>query len=389
MYTGRTVFSQIMDFIPRRAFDRCVERYNGNYKARSFTCQEQFRCMAFAQLTYRHSLRDIEVCLRAMKARLYHVGIRSRISKSTMADANERRDCRIYEDFAQHLMARAKAIYAEEEFGIELGATLYALDSTIIDLCLTSFPWSRLNQYRGGVKLHTLLNLRGNIPDFIHITGGTANDVHGMDALVLEPGAFYVFDRGYYSFAWYFLINKAPAFFVTRAKKNLDVLHTRMHAVDKKTGVQWDHNVMFKTKHALERYPEPLRQIGYLDPRTEKTLVFLTNNFDLPASAVADIYKARWQIELFFRWIKQHLRIKNFFGTSENAVKTQIWIAVSTYVLVAILKKRYEIKHSLYKILQVLSVTLFEKIPVEQLLRDLDQDPDEGEISNQLKLWQL
>jgi len=389
MHAGRTVFSQIMDFMPRREFSRCVERYNGHYKVQTFTCQEQFRCMAFAQLTYRHSLRDIEVCLRAMGSRLYHMGIRSRISKSTLADANERRDCRIYQDFAHHLMAAAKTMYAEEEFGIELDATLYALDSTIIDLCLTSFPWSRLNQYRGGVKLHTLLNLRGNIPDFIHITSRPVNDVLGMDALVLEPGAFYVFDRGYYSFARFFMINRAPAFFVTRAKKTLDVLHTKKHAVDRKTGIQWDHTIMFKTKRQLEMYPEPLRHITYFEPKTKKMVVFLTNNFDLPAVVIADIYKARWQIELFFRWIKQHLRIKNFFGTSENAVKTQIWIAVATYVLVAILKKQYEVEHSLYKILQVMSVTLFEKVPVEQLLRDLDRYPEKSAVSNQLKLWQL
>ena len=386
MYTGRTVFSQIMDFIPRREFSKCVERYGGHYKVQKFSCQEQFRCMAFAQLTYRHSLRDIEICLRAMGSHLYHMGIRSRISKSTLADANENRDCRIYQDFAQYLMTCAKTMYADEEFGIELDATLYALDSTIIDLCLTSFPWSRLNQYRGGVKLHTLLNLRGNIPDFIRISGGTVSDYYGMDSLILEPGAFYVFDRGYYSFARLFLINKAPAFFVIRAKSKLKVWHTKIHPVEIGNWVLSDHTVKFKTEQQLKKYPEPLRYIKYFDPKTRKTLVFLTNNFDLPATTVSDIYKARWQIELFFRWIKQHLRIKNFFGTSENAVKTQIWIAVATYVLVAILKKQYQVEHSLYKILQALSVTLFEKVPVDQLLRDLDNYPEEGVFSNQLKL---
>ena len=386
MYTGRTVFSQIMDFIPRHEFTRCVQRYRGHYKVQKFSCQEQFRCMAFAQLTYRHSLRDIEICLRAMGSHLYHMGIRSRISKSTLADANENRDCRIYQDFAQYLMTCAKTMYADEEFGIELDATLYALDSTIIDLCLTSFPWSRLNQYRGGVKLHTLLNLRGNIPDFIRISGGTVSDYYGMDSLILEPGAFYVFDRGYYSFARLFLINKAPAFFVIRAMIKLSVWHTKRHLVEIGNWVLSDHTVKFKTKQQLEKYPEPLRYIEYFDPKTRKTLVFLTNNFDLPATTVADIYKARWQIELFFRWIKQHLRIKNFFGTSENAVKTQIWIAVATYVLVAILKKQYQVEHSLYKILQALSVTLFEKVPVDQLLRDLDNYPEEDVFSNQLKL---
>ena len=386
MYAGRTVFSQIMDFIPRREFSKCVERYGGHYKVQKFSCQEQFRCMAFAQLTYRHSLRDIEICLRAMGSHLYHMGIRSRISKSTLADANENRDCRIYQDFAQYLMTCAKTMYADEEFGIELDATLYALDSTIIDLCLTSFPWSRLNQYRGGVKLHTLLNLRGNIPDFIRISGGTVSDYYGMDSLILEPGAFYVFDRGYYSFARLFLINKAPAFFVTRAMRTLSVWHTKRHPVEIGNWVLSDHTVKFKTKQQLEKYPEPLRYIKYFDPKASKTLGFLTNNFDLPATTVADIYKARWRIELFFRWIKQHLRIKNFFGTSENAVKTQIWIAVATYVLVAILKKRYQVEHSLYKILQALSVTLFEKVPVDQLLRDLDNYPEGGLFSNQLKL---
>ena len=386
MYAGRTVFSQIMDFIPRQEFRRCVERYGGHYKVQKFSCQEQFRCMAFAQLTYRHSLRDIEVCLRAMGSRLYHMGIRSRIAKSTLADANESRDCRIYEDFAHYLMAIAKTMYVDEEFGIELDATLYALDSTIIDLCLTSFPWSRLNQYRGGIKLHTLLNLKGNIPEFIRISGGSVSDYYGMDSLILDPGAFYVLDRGYYSFVRLFLINKAPAFFVTRAKTTLDVWHTVINPVEKNQGIQWDHVVEFKTKVQLEKYPEPLRYIKYLDPKTKKTLFFLTNNFDLSATIIADIYKARWQIELFFKWIKQHLRIKNFFGTSENAVKTQIWIAVATYVLVAILKKQYQVEHSLYKILQVLSVMQFEKVPVDQLLRDLDKNPEDPDFSNQLKL---
>jgi hypothetical protein len=387
MYSGRTVFSQIMDFIPRREFSRCVKRYGGNYKVQRFSCQEQFRCMAFAQLTYRHSLRDIEVCMRAMSSHLYHMGIRSRVSKSTLADANENRDCRIYEDFAQFLMAQAKIIYADEEFCIELDAALYALDSTIIDLCLTSFPWSRLNQYRGGVKIHTLLNLKGNIPDFIRISGGTVSDYYGMDSLVLEPGAFYVLDRGYYSFVRLFLINKAPAFFVIRAMSKFNGRLIKAHPIESGTGVLADHTVTFKTKQQRDKYPEPMRRIKYFDQNTDKVLVFLTNSFDLPAKTVADIYKARWQIELFFKWIKQHLRIKNFFGTSENAVKTQIWIAVATYVLVAILKKQYQVDHSMYKILQVLSVTLFEKVPVDQLLRDLDNFPEVDGFSNQLKLW--
>mgnify|MGYP001829102293 FL=1 len=321
-----------------------------------------------------------------MGSRLYRMGIRSRISKSTLADANENRDCRIYQDFAQLMMARAKTMYADEEFGIELDATLYALDSTIIDLCLTSFPWSRLNQYRGGVKLHTLLNLKGNIPDFIRISGGTVSDYFGMDSLVLEPGAFYVLDRGYYSFVRLFLINKAPAFFVIRAMRKFNGRIIKAHPIEYGMGVLADHTVVFKTKLQLQKYPEPMRRIKYFDQTTGKVFVFLTNSFDLSAKTVADIYKARWQIELFFKWIKQHLRIKNFFGTSENAVKTQIWIAVATYVLVAILKKQYQLEHSLYKILQVLSVTLFEKVPVDQLLRDLDNSPEGGPFSNQLKL---
>lgn len=389
MYAGRTIFSQIMDFLPRREFERCVDRYRGHYKVQSFSCQEQFRCMAFAQLTFRHSLRDIEVCLRAMGPRLYHMGIKSRIAKSTLADANESRDHRIYRDLAHCLMARARAMYVDDDLGFELDAALYALDSTIIDLCLTSFPWSHLNQYRGGVKVHTLLNLRGNVPDFIHITGGTVNDCHGLDAVPLEPGAFYVFDRGYYSFARFHMIHRAPAFFITRAKKTLDVWHPKKHPVNRRKGVLWDHTITFKTKDQLQKYPDPLRYIKYFDRKTKKTLIFLTNNFDLPAETVADIYKARWQIELFFRWIKQHLRIRNFFGTSENAVKTQIWIAVSTYVLVAILKKQHKVDHSLYKILQVMSVALFEKVPVDKLLIDIDRCTDEAPFSNQLQLWDL
>ncbi len=389
MYTGRTVFSQIMDIIPRREFNRYVERYRGNYRVKTFSCHEQFHCMAFAQLTYRHSLRDIEVCLRALGSRLYHVGIRSRISKSTLADANENRDARIYADFARHLMARAKRLYAHDELGIDLDASLYALDSTVIDLCKTSFPWSRLNQSRGGVKLHVLLNLRGYIPDFICISGGTVTDYYGLDSLVLEPGAFYVLDRGYYSFLRLHRINNTPAYFVTRAKKTLDVWHPVKHKVDRKTGVRWDHTVTFKRPDQLEKYPDPFRYIKYIDPKTKQTLVFLTNNFDLPAATIAKVYKSRWQIELFFKWIKQHLRIRSFFGTSENAVRTQIWIAISTYLLVAILKKTYPIDHSLYKILQVLSVTLFEKMPMNELLTDLDQIQKNELFQNQLSLFDL
>lgn len=388
MHSGRTVFSQIFDFMPSRQFQRCVDRYNGHYKVQKFTCQEQFRCMAFAQLTFRHSLRDIEVCLRALGPRLYHAGIRSRISKSTLADANEKRDSRIFSDFAKHLMAKAKTMYAHDDLEIDLDASLYALDSTIIDLCLTSFPWSRLNQYRGGVKLHTLLNLRGNIPDFIYISGGTMADVHGFDQLYLEPGAFYVLDRGYYSFARLNRIHKTAAYFVTRAKSNLDVQYIQKRKADKTAGIISDQTVRFRTKPQLQKYPEPLRCIRFQEDKTAEVLTFLTNSFDLKARTIADIYKSRWQIELFFRWIKHHLRITNFFGTSENAVKTQIWIGVSTYLLVAMLKKQCQVDHSLYKILQVLSVTLFEKVPVNELLKDLDKTGEMDDFANQLKLFE-
>ncbi len=389
MYAGRTVFSQIMDFIPRQVFNRCVARYHGNHKVQTFTCQEQFRCMAFAQLTYRHSLRDIEVCLRALSTRLYHIGIRSRISRSTLADANEKRNAMIYSDFARHLMDQAKVMYANDGLDIDLDASLYALDSTVIDLCQTSFPWSRLNQSRGGIKLHVLLNLRGYIPDFICISGGTVTDYYGLDSLLLEPGAFYVLDRGYYSFPRLWRINRTPAYFVTRAKKNLDVCHHGKHEVDRASGVRQDHTVTFKRDNQLKNYPDPFRYIKFLDPKSKEALVFLTNNFELPAVTIAEIYKSRWQIELFFKWIKQHLRIRKFYGTSENAVRTQIWIAISTYLLVAILKKTYQVDHSLYKILQVLSVTLFEKIPIPQLLTDLDAFEENGLFHNQLELFDL
>ena len=387
MYSGRTVFAQIMDLIPRRYFANCVERYQGHYKVKTFTCQEQFRCMAFAQLTYRHSLRDIEVCLRALGPRLYHMGIKSRISRSTLADANENRDFRIYRDLARHLMQKAKKLYADEELGIELDAALYALDSTVIDLCLASFPWARHTGIRGAVKIHSLLNLRGNIPDFITISAGKVSDYHGMDSLVLEPGAFYVFDRGYYSFARFYRINRARAFFVTRALSTFRSICVDRNPFEVDNDVMADHVVMIKTKTGRLKYPEPLRWVKFYDRTNDKVLIFLTNNFALPATTVAAIYKARWQVELFFRWIKQHLRIQDFYGRSENAVKTQIWIGMASYVLVAILKKQNGIEHSMYKTLQVLSLAMFEKVPVVELLRDLDKWPDPQENPNQMKLW--
>jgi len=387
MHSGRTVFSQIMDLVPRTYFRNCIERYRGHYKVKTFTCQEQFRCMAFAQLTYRHSLRDVEVCLRALGPRLYRMGIKSRISKSTLADANENRDFRIYRDLARHLMQRAKTLYADEELGIELDAALYALDSTVIDLCLAAFPWAPYSSLRGAVKIHSLLNLRGNIPEFIRITAGNASDHLGMDSLILEPGAFYVFDRGYYSFARLYRIHTARAFFVTRALSTFRSICVDRRPVELSTDVMADHIVVIKTETGREKYPEPLRWVKFYDRINHKILIFLTNNFELPATTVAEIYKARWQVELFFRWIKQHLRIQVFFGRSENAVKTQIWIAIASYVLVAILKKQLGIEHSMYKTLQVLSLSMFEKVPVVELLRDLDKWPDPQDNPNQMKLW--
>jgi len=389
MNTGRTVFSQIMDFLPLRDFRKCVKRYRGNHKVQKFSCLDQFLCMAFAQLTYRESLRDIEVCLRAMQTKLYHMGIRSRISKSTLADAGENRDWRIYGDFAQVLIHMARELYIEEEFGVELDQTVYALDSTTIDLCLSLFPWAKFRKHKAGIKLHTLLDLRGNIPTFIRITEALRHDVNILDDLLLEAGAFYIMDRGYLDFGRLYTFHQCLAFFVTRAKGNFQFRRLYSHPIDKSTGLQCDQTIVLTGFYASQDYPEKLRRVCYEDKETEQRLVFLTNCFTLPAITIAQIYKCRWQVKLFFKWIKQHLRIKAFFGTTENAVKTQIWIAISVYVLVAIIKKQLNLDLNLYTILQILSVTLFEKVSILQVLMEAGYKTESTDSCNQLMLFDL
>ena len=370
MYKGQTVFSQIMDFLPIKKFRRCVDRYSGNYRVRSFTCFDQFLCMAFAQLTYRESLRDIECCLRAMREKLYHMGIRGKISRSTLAYTNENRNWRIYCDFAQILIHEARQLYANEDFGLELDETVYALDSSTIDLCLSVFPWARFRKTKSAIKLHTLLDLRGSIPSFIAITDGKVHDVNILDVLMPEPGAIYVMDKAYLDFERLYTLHQCSAFFVTRAKINSALKRLYSKPVDKSTGIRCDQIVVLTGFYAKKDYPEKLRRVKFLDPENGKRLVFLTNQFTFPAETIAALYKCRWQVELFFKWIKQHLRIKAFYGTSENAVKTQIWIAISVYVLVAILKKRLKTDLSLYTILQIFSITLFEKMPILQAFTD-------------------
>jgi hypothetical protein len=389
MNAGRTVFSQIMDFLPLWDFRKCVKRYRGNHKVQKFSCMDQFLCMAFAQLTYRESLRDIEACLRAMQTKLYHMGIRSRISKSTLADANENRDWRIYGDFAQVLIHVARELYIEEEFGVELDQTVYALDSTTIDLCLSLFPWAKFRTHKAGIKLHTLLDLRGNIPTFIRITEALLHDVNILDALVLEAGAFYIMDRGYLDFGRLYTFHQCLAFFVTRAKGNFQFRRLYSHPIDKSTGLRCDQTIVLTGFYASQDYPEKLRRVCYEDKETEQRLVFLTNCFTLPAITIAQLYKCRWQVELFFKWIKQHLRIKAFFGTTKNAVKTQIWIAISVYVLVAIIKKQLNVDLNLYTILQILSVTLFEKVSALQVLMEAGYKTENIDYSNQLMLFDL
>ena len=389
MNTGRTVFSQIMDFLPLRDLRKCVKRYRGNYKVQEFSCMDQFLCMAFAQLTYRESLRDIEACLRAMQSKLYHMGIRSRVSKSTLADANENRDWRIYADFAQVLIHIARGLYAKEEFGIELDRTVYALDSTTIDLCLSLFPWAKFREHKAGVKLHTLLDLRGNIPTFMRVTEALIHDVNILDDIIPEAGAFYIMDRGYLDFARLYIFHQCLAFFVTRTKENFQFRRLYSHPVDKSTGLRCDQTIVLTGFYSLKDYPERLRRIRYVDKETEQNLVFLTNCFTLPAITIAQLYKCRWQVELFFKWIKQHLRIKAFFGTTENAVKTQIWIAISVYVLVAIIKKQLKLELNLYTILQILSVTLFEKVSILQVLMEAGYKTDDTDFRNQLMLFDL
>jgi hypothetical protein len=386
MNIGRTVFSQIMDFVPSFQFQQCVARYNGNFKVITFTCLDQFLCMAFAQLTYRESLRDIEACLRVAKPKLYHMGIRGNISRNTLAHANENRDWRIYADFAQVLIKIARELYANETFGLELKDTVYAFDSTTIDLCLSVFPWAKFRKAKAAVKLHTLLDLRGNIPVVISITNGKIGDVSALDDLIFEAGAIYIFDRGYIDFARLYRIHQSLAFFVTRAKSNFVFKRLYSQPVDKSTGVRSDQIIMVTGFYALMDYPEKLRRIRYYDVDTKKRFVFLTNNFVLPAIVIAKLYKCRWQVELFFKWIKQHLRIKAFYGTSENAVKTQIWIAISVYVLVAIVKKQLKLDRSLYTILQILSVTQFEKTPILRVLSSPNYENDDIDSCNQLNL---
>jgi len=387
MHTGRTIFAQVMEFLPLPEFRTCVARYQGAYKVRSFSCLDQLLCLAFAQLTYRESLRDIETCLRALRPKLYHMGIRGRVARSTLADANETRDWRIYADFAQVLIGLAKPLYATEPLGVDLAATVYALDSTTIDLCLALFPWARFRRHKGAIKLHTLLDLRGSIPEFIYISEGTHADVTALDLLLPLPGAYYVLDRGYLDFGRLYRFQQAGAFFVTRAKANLQFARRYSHPIDKATGLQCDQTIVLTGPKTATLYPLPLRRIRYTDPDTGLRLVFLTNDFTLPALTIAYLYKARWRVELFFKWIKQHLRIKAFYGTSENAVKTQVWTAISVYVLVAILKKRLGLPQSLYTILQVLSVTLFEQVPIHQALALIPDTTMGGEDGNQLSLF--
>jgi hypothetical protein len=387
MNSGKSIFSQLMDFLPAYEFRQCVERYQGNYKLKSFSCWDQFLCMAFAQLTYRESLRDIEACLRAQQTKLYHLGIRGQVSRNTLAHANSVRDWRIYADFAQVLITRARALYVDENFGVELAQTVYALDATTIDLCLALFPWAEFRKHKGAVKLHTLLDLRGNIPTVVIITHGKVHEVNILDQLSFEAGAFYVMDRGYLDFARLYKLHLASAFFVTRAKKRFDFQRRYSQPVNRATGVICDQIVTLVNPVPRKGYPEKLRRIRYLDVQTQKRLVFLTNNFSLPPLTIAQLYRSRWQVELFFKWIKQHLRIKKFYGTSMNALKTQIWIAISVYVLVAIVKKELQLEGSLYRMLQICSVSIFEKTPILQALSISEDQSTLDHLRKQLILF--
>lgn len=387
MHEGRFIFSQLIEFLPSYEFNKCVRRYRGNRRVRTFSCYDQFLCMAFGQLTYRESLRDIVTCLDVLKTKLFHVGIRGVVSRSTLADANEGRDWRIYADFAQVLIAQARMLYAGDNFGVELDDTVYALDASTIDLCLSLFPWAKFRRAKGAVKLHTLLNLRGNIPEFIHISDGKLHDVNVLDIMIPEAGSIYVMDRGYVDFGRLYALHQAAAFFVTRAKTNFRYKRRYSRPVDKAGGLRCDQTIVLTGIRSKEDYPEPMRRIVYRDAETQKRFVFLTNNFTLPPLTITQLYKARWQVELFFKWIKQHLRIKAFYGTSENAVKTQIWIAVCVYVLVAIVKKRLGLDHSLYTILQILSVGLFEKTPILKAFSRQDDAEETADCCNQLELF--
>ena len=389
MNVGKTLFAQIMDFLPWKTFHRIVARHGGDKGVRALTCAEQFRAMAFAQLTYRESLRDIEACLQAQAAKLYHMGFREPIAKSTLADANELRDWRIWERFAAHLIAQARQLYLDEDLGLDLTNTVYALDSTTIDLCLSVFPWAHFRSTKAAVKMHTLLDLKGNIPSFIHVSDGKLHDVHALDMLTLEAGAIYVMDRGYVDFTRLHAMHLAGAFFVTRSKSNMIFHRIYSAETDRSTGIICDQTIALDGVYTKQDYPAHLRRVRFLDPETGKTLIFLTNQMTLPAATICALYKSRWQVELFFKWIKQHLRIKQFFGTSENAVKTQIWIAVSVYVLVAIVKKKLQTNASLYTLLQILSVTLFEKMPLLKAFPADEYTSPEGDPSNQLNLFKI
>lgn len=389
MNLGRTVFSQLIAFLPDREFRRCVAHYSGDYRPRGFSCWDQFLCMAFAQFTYRESLRDIEACLRSSPDKLYHMGIRGRVSRSTLADANESHDWRIFADFAQILIARARLLYANDSFGADLQLSAYALDSTTIDLCLAMFPWARFRGRKGAVKMHTMIDLHGNIPVFICVTDGKVHDVNILDRIAPEPGAFYVMDRGYLDFERLYRLTLTAAFFVTRTKENVLLQRRYSHPVDRTSGVRSDHTVVLTTPGSLKQYPATLRRVRYFDAAHQQFLVFLTNNFQLPALTIANLYRSRWQVELFFKWIKQHLRIKVFLGTSQNAVKTQIWIAISIYVLVAIIKKELSLSASLYQILQVVSVTIFERTPILQALQLQHTGEKSDPFFNQLNLFDL
>jgi transposase len=389
MHAGRAVFTQLIDHVPLYEFHKCVERYHGNYKFRGFSCLDQLLCLAFAQLTFRESLRDIEACLRSVQSKLYHMGFRGKVSRSTLADANESHDWRIFADFAQVLIHIARPMYANESLGFDLDNTVYALDSTTIDLCLSVFPWARFRSRKAAIKMHTLLDLRGPIPTFIEVSDGKLHDVNVLDALAPEPASFYVMDRAYVDFERLHVLHRSGAFFVTRTKKGIQFRRRYSHDIDAATGLRSDHTVVLAAAASRKHYPDALRRIHYHDAEQDRHLRFLTNNFDLPALTVCRLYKSRWQVELFFKWIKQHLRIKAFYGYSENAVKTQIWIAVSVYVLVAIVKKRLALEASLHEILQVLSVTLFEQVPILQACGDAEPQENSGGISKQLSLLDL
>jgi len=389
MNIGKTVFSQIMDFLPLHEFRKCVKRYRGHYKVKSFSCLDQFLCMAFAQITYRESLRDIEACLRSMQNKLYHMGIRGGVSRNNLANANERRDWRIYADIAQVLIHQARSLYADDDFGVELDQTVYALDSTTIDLCLSLFPWARFQKRKAGIKLHTALDLRGSIPILIKITDARVYDLCILDELIPEPGSFYIMDRGFLDFDRLYTLNLFDAYFVIRARSNIKFRRIYSHPVDRTTGLRCDQTIALTGVYTPQYYPEKLRRVRFFDAENNNHLTFLTNNFILPAYTIAQLYKCRWQIELFFKWIKQHLRIKSFYGTSKNAVKTQIWIAISVYLLVAIIKKRLNLEMSLYTFLQILSVTAFEKAPILQVLREFCDTEQPGDTCKQLELFKL